>query len=136
MSPTHLLDTNAAIGVLNGSAPSVVARLGALEPGQVCLAAIVKAELLHGARRSRRVEKNLGLLREFFAPFASLPVDDLCAEHYASIRAELEAAGTPIGAHDLLLAATTRAYDLVLVTHNVREFSRVAGLRLEDWEAD
>jgi len=136
VSPTHLLDTNAAIGVLNDSAPRVVARLHALEPGQVCLAAIVKAELLHGARRSRRVEENLGLLREFFAPFASLPFDDLCAEHYASIRTELEAAGTPIGAHDLLLAATARAYDLVLVTHNVREFSRVAGLRLEDWEAD
>lgn len=136
MRPTHLLDTNAAIGVLNGSAPRVVARLRALEPGQVCLAAIVKAELLHGARRSERVEENLGLLREFFAPFASLPFDDRSAEHYASVRAELEAAGTPIGANDLLLAAIARAHDLVLVTHNVREFSRVAGLRIEDWEAD
>jgi tRNA(fMet)-specific endonuclease VapC len=134
--PPHLLDTNAAIGVLNGRAPRVVARLEALEPGRVCLAAIVKAELLHGARRSRRVEENLGLLREFFAPFASLPFDDRCAEHYATIRTELEAPGTPIAANDLLLAATARAYDLALVTHNVRQFSRVTGLRIEDWEAD
>lgn len=136
MNPTHLLDTNAAIGILNGTAPEVVARLRRLEPGRVCLASIVKAELLHGARRSRRVEENLATLGEFFTPYASLPFDDRCAEHYAAIRADLEHGGTIIGANDLILASTARAHDLVLVTHNVREFSRVVGLRLEDWEAD
>jgi tRNA(fMet)-specific endonuclease VapC len=80
------------------------------------------------------VTQNLDLLRRFLAPYVCLPFDDLCAEHYGLIRADLERAGAPIGASDLLIAATARAHDLVLVTHNVREFSRVVGLRLEDWE--
>jgi tRNA(fMet)-specific endonuclease VapC len=68
-------------------------------------------------------------------PFASLPFDDACAEQYGQIRNELESDGTPIGPNDLLISAVARAHGLTLVTHNVGEFSRVIGLRLEDWEA-
>ncbi len=62
--------------------------------------------------------------------------DDQCAEHYGVIRAELERAGTPIGPNDLMIAATAKAHDITLVSHNTREFSRVVGLRLEDWETE
>ncbi len=60
--------------------------------------------------------------------------DDACAERYGIIRTELELAGTPIGPNDLMIAATALAHGVTLVTSNVSEFSRVAGLRLEDWD--
>jgi len=96
---------------------------------------VVKAELLFGARKSARPAENLRLLERFFATFSSLPFDDDSADRYGSIRFDLERAGTPIGANDLFIAAIAMANDAVLVTHDVEEFSRVIGLRLEDWQA-
>ncbi len=110
-----------------------------LRPGcrklEIRLSAVVKAELLYGARRSSRTADNLRLLTHFFEPIVCLPFDDECAASYGLLRVELERVGTPIGPNDLMIAATALAHDLVLVTHNVAEFSRVAGLRFEDWEA-
>lgn len=105
-------------------------------PSEIVLCSIVKAELLYGARHSRRVEDNLRLLNHFFTPLASLPFDDRCAEEYGLIRAQLAAQGSLIGPNDLMIAAIARAHDTTLVTHNIREFSRVAGLRLTDWEEE
>lgn len=102
---------------------------------QIALCSVVKWELLYGAYRSGRMDANLQRLRLFFAPLKSLPFDDACAEHAALIRADLAAQGRPIGPNGLLIAATARAHDATLITHNVGEFGRVAGLRLEDWEA-
>jgi tRNA(fMet)-specific endonuclease VapC len=130
-----LLDTNTCIRILNGSSPAVAARLQATSPADVRLCAVVKAELLYGARNSNRVDPNMRLLRRFFSPLASLPFDDRCAEEAAFIRLDLSRAGRPVGPNDLLIAATARAHDLVLVTHNTREFGRVPGLRIEDWES-
>jgi tRNA(fMet)-specific endonuclease VapC len=64
----------------------------------------------------------------------SLPFDGVVAETYGRIRVQLEALGTPIGPNDLQIAAIALANNLILVTHNTREFSRVSGLRYEDWE--
>jgi tRNA(fMet)-specific endonuclease VapC len=97
---------------------------------------VVKAELYYGARHSREVARNLRNLETFFAPLTSIPFDDASAKSYGAIRAELAAAGTPIGANDLLIAAIARSRDLTLVTNNVDELSRVVGLRVEDWEAE
>ncbi len=94
----------------------------------------MKAELLFGARKSAKSAANLALLGRFFSTFESYPFDDQCAEHYGVIRAELARAGTPIGPNDLLIASVARTHDVTLVTHNVDEFIRVAGLRVEDWE--
>jgi tRNA(fMet)-specific endonuclease VapC len=131
----YLLDTNACIRILNGTSPSLTERLRAVPRSQVRLSSAVKAELLYGARKSSRVSENLRLLERFFDTIASLPFDDRCAEEYGLLREELDRAGTPIGPNDFLIAATARAHRAVLVTHNVREFSRVADLRLEDWES-
>lgn len=131
----YLLDTNACIRVLNGTSTKLVARLREREPAEIKLCPVVKAELVFGARRSSRIADNLRLLRRFFEPFQSLPFDDECAERYALIRSELERSGTPIGPSDMLIAATAVTHAAILVTHNVAEFSRVAGLVFEDWEA-
>lgn len=130
----YLLDTNACIRVLNNSAPKLIARLQSYNPRDICLCSIVKAELLYGARRSRRVADNLRVLQTFFQPLTSLAFDDRCADEYGIIRADLESRGAVIGANDLLIAATAIGHNCILVTHNTREFSRVIGLQLDDWE--
>ncbi len=130
----YLLDTNACIRILNGTSPPLIEQLRAVPRSLVRLSSVVKAELLYGARKSTRMAENLRLLERFFDTIASLPFDDRCAEEYGLLRDELDRAGTPIGPNDLLIAATARAHRAVLVTHNVREFSRVAELRIEDWE--
>jgi tRNA(fMet)-specific endonuclease VapC len=129
-----LLDTNVCIRILNGSSDAVVAALRRVSPSSVRLCSVVLAELVFGARNSSRVEQNLRTIERFRAPFLSLPFDDAAAEHYGAIRAELSRGGTPIGPNDLMIAAIARANDLTLVTHNVSEFGRVTGLRIEDWE--
>jgi tRNA(fMet)-specific endonuclease VapC len=131
----YSLDTNACIHLLNGSSDALTARLRQHSPAEIYLCSVVKAELIHGAHRSSRTAENLRLLERFFAPFVSVPFDDECAVQYGQIRAELERQGTPIGPHDLLIAATALVNDLTLVTNNVREFGRVLGLRVEDWQS-
>ena len=131
----YLLDTNVCIRILNGTSSSLVERLRFVPRGQLRLSSVVRAELLYGARKSSRAADNLRLLERFFDALASLPFDDRCAEEYGLLRQELDRAGTPIGSNDMLIAATARAHRIVLVTHNVREFSRVADLRIEDWES-
>jgi len=129
-----LLDTNACIKILNNASPPLVLRLKAHHPSQIRLSSVVKAELAYGARKSARPAQNLRVLQEFFEPFRSLPFDDSCSEQYGILRGELERHGEPIGPHDMMIAATAIANELTLVTHNVREYSRVPGLQWEDWE--
>lgn len=129
-----LLDTNVCIRILNQSDHHIIRRFRQCMPTDIALCSIVKAELLYGARHSQKVESNLLLLKQFFAPLTSIPFDDRCADEAGFIRADLAAQGSPIGPNDLLIAATARACDAVLITHNTKEFSRITGLRLEDWE--
>lgn len=129
-----ILDTNACVALLNGSSASLAGRLAHHRPSEIRLCAVVKAELLFGARKSARAADNLRLLEAFFSRFRSLPFDDACAEQYAVIRHDLQRAGTPIGPNDLMIAAIAMANDGVLVTHNVRDLSRVLGLKTEDWQ--
>jgi len=131
----YLLDTNACIRILNGTSPALAERLRFIPRTQVRLSSVVKAELLYGARKSGRTAENLRLLERFFETIASLPFDDRCAEDYGVLREELERAGTLIGPNDLLIAASARAHAAILVTNNVREFSRVPDLRIDDWES-
>ena len=130
----YLLDTNACIRILNDSSPRLVDRLRDTNPDDIRLSAVTRAELLFGAHNSTRIAGNLRLLDAFFKTLFSLPFDDACADRYGVLRAELAATGQLIGPNDLFIASTALAHNLVLVTHNVREFSRVPGLRLEDWE--
>ncbi len=130
----YLLDTNVCIRILNGSSQKLIDRLRGHEPSQIHLCSIVKAELIYGAHHSQRAADNLRLLSRFFETFSNLAFDDLAAEHYGVIRSQLARAGTPIGPNDLMIAAVALANRLTLVTHNVKEFSRIVGLFYDDWE--
>ncbi len=130
----YLLDTNACISYLNNAASPVRQRLQELGPTTVRVCSIVEAELRFGVEKSARRASNFLKLDRFLSAFNSLPFDSQAAHAYARIRHELSRAGTPIGPNDLMIAAIAITNQAILVTHNVREFSRVEGLRIEDWE--
>lgn len=131
---SYLLDSNVCIQLLNGRHRNLIDRFQQHDPQETVLCSMVKAELLRGALRSQRVELNLRRLEAFFAPLKSLPFDDAAAGHFARIGADLYSRGTPVGPNDLIIAATALAHNAILITHNTGEFSRILGLRLEDWE--
>jgi tRNA(fMet)-specific endonuclease VapC len=133
---SYLLDTNVCIQLLNNSKPSVKARLVAEQPTNVYLCTVVQLELIYGAYHSARTQDNLALLERFFSQFTILDFDDRSARIAGQVRAKLAELGTPIGPYDLQIAAIALANSLVLVTHNVSEFSRVNELKIEDWEIE
>ncbi|MEA2082818.1 MAG: type II toxin-antitoxin system VapC family toxin [Thermodesulfobacteriota bacterium] len=130
----YLLDSNVCIHLLNERHSEIERHFRSCSPAEIALCSIVKAELIFGARHSQRVEANLQRLKLFFGPLESLPFDDRCAEEYGQIRADLTRQGKLIGPNDMLIAAIARAYDAILITHNTNEFSRITGIRMEDWE--
>lgn len=130
--PTWMLDTNTLSDLIRNPRGAPARHLVTTEPEAVCTSIVVACELRFAARRkgsdalTRRVEQLLDAL-------TVLPLDEPADQHYADIRSTLERAGTPIGNHDLFIAAHARSRGLTLVTHNTREFERVSGLRVEDW---
>ncbi|AVR87310.1 PIN domain-containing protein [Thauera aromatica] len=131
---THLLDTNIFIAALKAH-PAVRARLESLPASAVVLSPIVLGELQTGVEKSEQVERNRARLEQVVAGLAVPRVDAATSAHYARIRAALERQGTPIGGNDLWIAAQALALGAVLVTDNVKEFSRVPGLVVENWLA-
>ncbi len=133
---TYLLDTNACIALINGSEAKVRRRFQreAARNGMMLLSSIVAFELWYGVGKSQRKESNRQRLEAFLAgPLEWTPFGEDDAEAAGAVRAELEAAGTPIGAYDVLLAGQARRRGAILVTSNARELVRVAGLKWEDW---
>lgn len=130
----YLLDTNACIQILNSPDSPVTQRTLSIPPQEIYICTVVYSELYYGAYKSANVNTNLTHLENFLAEFADLPLDCQAAKIAGNIRAHLNALGTPIGANDLLIAAIALANDLILVTHNTREFSRIDGLKYEDWQ--
>ena len=130
----YLLDTNTIVRFLNGRAPNVRTKINATPVADLALSAIVMAELRYGAAKSQQPAKVLQAQDALFAAIGFIPFDRQAAEIYGQLRAALERQGTPIGANDLLIAATALSQSCILVTHNLREFSRIPGLVLEDWE--
>jgi tRNA(fMet)-specific endonuclease VapC len=136
MAVTYLLDTNSCVEQLRrGPTSSLSVRLSQAAPGDVVLCSVVVAELLFGALRSAKPAEGLTQVQNFCRGFSSLPFDDSSAAEYGEIRAHLIRVGLPIGPNDLMIASIARANQLILVTHNVVEFSRVPGLTVEDWQS-
>ncbi len=133
-SPVYLLDTNCCIRFLNGRAPIVRERLRLRKPHEIAVCSVVKAEMFAGALKSLDPARSLARQQRFLSRFVSLPFDDQAAEACGRIRSQLEQAGTPIGPYDLQIAAIAISNRLSLITHNVREFSRIEGLQWEDWD--
>jgi len=132
----YLLDTNACIALINGHPPAVRARLqkATAATSHILVSSIAVFELWYGVDKSARHEFNRKRLETFLAgPILVLPFEDADAQFAGSIRAALEAAGKPIGAYDLLMAGQALRHQMTLVTANVAEFSRVKGLKWQDW---
>ncbi len=130
----YLLDTNTCIRYLNGRAPAIRQKMLTVDDTDIAISAITKGEMFAGSARSQIPQRSRARQDEFFVRFVSLPFDDAAASEFGRIRAALEAAGTPIGPYDMQIAAIALAHNLIVVTHNVREFGRIEGLQIEDWE--
>jgi len=128
-----VLDTNICIYLIKNKPPDLGTHLEAFAPGEVGLSAITVAELNYGVAKSRAVEQNAKALESFLLPMVVLDFDGKSALTYGRLRAGLERKGQPLGALDLLIAAQAVAHDLLLITHNLKEFKRVPGLRCETW---
>jgi tRNA(fMet)-specific endonuclease VapC len=128
----YLLDTNTCVYAIKRSA-TVIDRLKAMSPADLGVTIITLAELWFGALKSSRPAQTRASVDAFLRPLEVLPLDREAAEAYAAIRLDLERARRPIGERDLLIAAIARSRGVVVVTHNVGEFSRVSGLKVEDW---
>ena len=129
-----LLDTDTCIRYLNLRSSSVQDRLHAHAVNEIVLCDIVRMELYYGAYKSQRPERNLATVERFFREFVSLPFDPVAAQACGKIRAELAQQRRPIGPYDVQIAAIALVNNATLVTHNTREFLRVSGLLVEDWE--
>ncbi len=132
----YLLDTNVWSKLLSGRSRSVADRMRLVVEQIAALIkypSVVRAELEYGATKVSSV-KTLNAINAILGDYESLPFDDTCTLAYAEIRCVLEKAGMKIGSNDLIIASIAKANGLIVVTNNTSEFSRVPGLKLEDWE--
>jgi tRNA(fMet)-specific endonuclease VapC len=131
----YLLDTNVCIKYLNEDS-IIRQRLQNYNLEDIAVCSVVKLELFYGAMRSDNPDEVWAKVKRFLEVFISLPLDDISALNAGMIRAQLANLGTPIGYNDLLIASIALSHDLILVTHNIKEFVRVEGLKIEDWEIE
>ena len=131
----YLLDTNILVYVLNARShhQAVLDRFDREEPRDMVVSSITLAELRFGIEKSRLRETSGRVLQHVLDALNVVPFDAKAAQMYGSVRAALEAEGKPIGPLDTLIAAHALSLDLTLVTNNVREFSKVRRLRVENW---
>jgi tRNA(fMet)-specific endonuclease VapC len=128
----YLLDANAVIVLLNDTTSPIARRIRRYAPRDIGVSAVVVHELYYGAFKSQRVEKNVARVNALQFPVLEFDQDD--ARQAGEIRAHLASKGTPIGPYDVLIAGQAKARKLTLVTHNTTEFTRVPGLKVEDWK--
>lgn len=129
----YLLDTNICIYALKGKFPNIAQKLLEIPPEKIKISTITVMELEYGAAKSKWGEQSREAMRAFIAAFEIIPFTDKDAFVCGSLRAKLAAAGTPIGAYDIMIAAQGLSHNLTVISHNVKEFSRVPNLTLEDW---
>lgn len=129
----YMLDTNICIYVIKHKPKIVFQRLKAIDPEDVCVSTVTYAELVHGVEKSAAVEKNRLALSMLLANIEILDFDVDAANCYGKIRADLEKKGTPIGPLDMMIAGHAQSLGYTVVTNNVKEFSRVSNLEIENW---
>ena len=129
----YLLDTDTCIYIVKHKPAGTLKRFEQTRAGDVGMSVITYLELVYGALKSRHVEANLARIEQLSGLIPVLPLDSRVGTHYGNLRTHLERSGSRIGAHDLLIAAHALCLGLIVVTNNVREFSRVRGLQIENW---
>ncbi|TAM98891.1 MAG: type II toxin-antitoxin system VapC family toxin, partial [Chitinophagaceae bacterium] len=127
------LDTNICIYIINQKPPVILAKFQSIPLGEIGISIITLAELYYGAVKSASPDKNISALNRFVIPLEIFNFDHSAALEYGIIRSNLEKKGTPIGSLDMLIAAHAKSMDFIVVTNNEKEFSRVEGLRIENW---
>ena len=129
----YMLDTNICIYAIKHKPEKVFQKLQEVEPEDVCVSSVTYAELVHGVEKSVAVEKNRLALSMLLANIEILDFDVDAADCYGKIRADLEKKGTPIGPLDMMIAGHAQSLGYTVVTNNVKEFSRVMDLKIENW---
>ncbi len=128
----YLLDTNIVIALVNNRSPLLMQRIRSHEPKEICISSIVSHELFYGAFKSQRIKANIDLVDSLQFEVIEFGKED--ARQAGEIRAHLALEGKPIGPYDILIAGQAKSQGMVLVTHNIKEFNRIPGLLIEDWD--
>ncbi|MDJ0601497.1 MAG: type II toxin-antitoxin system VapC family toxin [Crocosphaera sp.] len=128
-----LLDTNICIYIIKQKPLAVWQRFQRLPPQEIGISSITVAELKYGVYKSQYPQKNEAALNQFLSPLQIVTFDAVTADCYGKIRADLERKGQVIGTMDMLIAAHALANDVIIVTNNTQEFSRIPSLKLENW---
>lgn len=129
----YMLDTNICIYIIKKKPEKVLEKFSSLPLGSVSISSITLAELMYGIRKSSDPDKNFEALNQFLVPLEIMDFNYESTIEYGKVRSELEKKGTPIGPLDTLIAAHALSIGLTLVTNNEKEFSRVEGLKIENW---
>ena len=132
----YMLDTNICIFAIREKSPDIAEKILEAADEGICISSITLAELIYGVQKSRFRDQNAKALIRFMTLISVLNFNQDAADEYGRIRTDLESRGIPIGSLDTLIAAHAAAEDLVLVTHNTKEFRRVDGLKVENWFSD
>ena len=128
-----MLDTDMCSYIIKEHPESVRQRFQTLAMEQLCISVVTYAELIYGVARSSSKRVNRPIIEDFVRHLDVMDWDTEAADQYGVIRAELEAAGTPIGAMDMMIAAHAKSIKAVLVTNNQKHFTKVKGLKVENW---
>jgi tRNA(fMet)-specific endonuclease VapC len=129
----YMLDTDMCSYIIKEHPESVRQRFQTLAMEQLCVSVVTYAELIYGVERSSSKRINRPIIEDFVRHLDVMNWDTEAADHYGVIRAELEAAGTPIGAMDMMIAAHAKSIKAVLVTNNQKHFTKVKGLKIDNW---
>lgn len=131
-----MLDTDICIYIIKRKPLGVLKRLESIEPDQLSMSAITFAELMNGAKKSKREEANVSRLNALGEILEICSFDKQAAAAYGDVRSSLEKRGEVIGPYDLLIAAHALSLDRTLVTNNEKEFKRVEGLKIDNWAVE
>ena len=129
----YFLDTNICVYLLNDRFHNIRENMDDFDISRIKIPSIVAVELVYGAYKSQKVEYNLSRYEKFLSAYEIIPFDRAAGNIYGEIRVSLERKGQVIGSNDMLIAATVLANGGILVTNNIKEFSRINNLPLEDW---
>ena len=129
----YMLDRDTCIALIRQQSPRLLEKVTSFPAEEIGLSSITVAELHYGVERSQHRDQNRAALVQFLLPFDIADFESTAAQAYGLVRADLEARGLPIGALDTFIAAHALALQVTLVTHNLGEFKRVEGLRIESW---
>ena len=130
---SFMVDTCILIHIIRDRNPNIIDMMRKKTPGGICVSSVTVAEMEYGAAKSSRPDQNRDALYQFLSPLTILSFDQKAAFEYGLIRSHLERKGMPIGSMDMMIAAHARSIPAIIVTDNIREFSRVPDLTVENW---